>query len=198
MPRVPVALIRRLCYPSTYRLPKLERLQFPAPKAPIKPAPSAYDGMMHRAATTIALANGKPPIPALNQIVQRMTQRSVPGPTPCYGNLNNEEYRFWAGHSEPEYSDAQCRWCSSHFRTADQRKQHHADSDCRENLMVVVKLLRHDKNCVCCDDRTTNAKWGIPLCDEKCENEWRYSLPGAFRFAVDNLKRDMRKRPVLA
>lgn len=197
MLKVPVAMIRRLCYPSSYRLPKLKRLQFPLPKVPVKAAPfrnpmdSTSPRLVGSVRDTIAIRGNASLLAKIMAVTNQPEVKKR-------GNLGNEEYRFWSGHCEPEYSDAQCRWCQAHVRSVVERKAHHTHSDCRENLMIVFRLLRKDHNCVCCDDRTPEEKWGVPLCDEKCQNEWRYSIPGSFKFAVDTLKRNLRKQPTNA
>lgn len=197
---VPVALIRRLCYPSTYRLDKLEYIQFPTPKLAL-PAPTNERLVANALATRhINHANGAPgsrTILGTRDIVDAMRQHSQPMPISGnkVGNMPNEEYRFWAGRKDPEWDDCICRFCEAHVRGGEGRKGHHTNSQCRENLGIVYKMLRREKTCVVCDAATPFQKWGLPLCDTACQTEWRLTIPGALRFAVRRFNGSLKGEP---
>lgn len=90
------------------------------------------------------------------------------------GNLPNQDYEFWQGNLDGEYSC--CRWCTSVKRGTDERSKHFTQSqhDCGKNIKECEKLLQKDSLCVICDKRTPNRKWGFPLCSEACVAVWKF------------------------
>lgn len=172
MQKVPVALIRRLCYPSAYRLPHLERLVFPVPKAAVK-----------RPASPLSRLNGPRVLPGSVIDTTALTA----------GNLPNEEYRFWFGHRQTSWMDSVCRCCGANCYTKTARERHLLEGDCKENLLFVYRRLVKDANCVCCDGRTRKQKWGVPLCSDECIKEWKFSAPGALKFEIMALKEGLKK-----
>lgn len=182
MPKVPIALIRHLCYQSSYRLPKLERIQFPEPMLP-KPKP--YHA--NRATNLLKIVQG-----ATRPVI--LIPAGFPSVDPSIvsrGNLPNDEYRYYVGKMSEQYLFATCRFCEAVIGGPVNRKNHETGY-CKENLLIIYRLLREKGNCVVCDKKTNYSKWGIPLCTIPCENEWRFSIPGAFKFErqhqLDKLK----------
>lgn len=163
MHKVPVALIRRLCYPSTYRLPKLKRLMFPRPVS----------------------AKLMPETPVIVPYSRLVGNRVLPGSSEgVVHNLPNEDYRIWFGRAHSGWCSATCRWCGAICHTKETRNAHLLNGTCDTHLLAIYRILRKDGNCACCDDRTTKAKWGVPLCSDECVDEWRISLPGVLKFEI--------------
>lgn len=144
---IPIALIRKICYPAGYRLPKLARLDY----------------------------TWKPP-----QQTPALTQMHAMTPRPILGSLQNDEYRFFIGKSQPGWTVATCRWCGALFYNVDERKKHKAQR-CKEKLVKLYARLLSKSCCMACGALTKEEYWGIPLCDISCQNDWRFRLPEPFK-----------------
>ena len=167
MSRVPDALIRRLCYPSSYRLPKVERLMYPAPKD----APRIFSNfpVVRRGSVSTFYPERK----ALEEVQ--------------LGNLLNDEYRLFVGRATNVSTWGQCRWCDGHFRNFEARKNHLTSGKCKENLSELYRNVRVATKskpmcCLVCDLQKDSLTWGIPICSISCANKWRFAMPDAFLF----------------
>jgi hypothetical protein len=92
------------------------------------------------------------------------------------GNLQNEEYRWYLGATQGNWS--QCRFCRHSCLSPSARREHNLKANCRTNLMVVYRWLKSQNptRCICCGSITTCEKWGIPMCTEpRCTYDWRFS-----------------------
>lgn len=166
MLKVPNALIRRLCYPTSYRLPKMEHMQYPP-----KPADTVK----------------KPYVPS--HVPTRLTQPTVqPSSTLDYekGNLKNDEYRFFVGYPSTASTHSTCRWCQGRFETETARKAH-KKAECKRKLTDLYAVLLKDSNCVMCDNRTPREYWGIPLCSATCRNEFKFTMSQAMKFEINRV-----------
>jgi hypothetical protein len=171
MPRVPNALIRRLCYSTSYRLPKMEHMQYP-------PIP--------------AEAEKKPYVPA--HVPSRLVQPTGGHPHRQRelaldyekGNLKNDEYRFFVGYPSTVSTHSTCRWCQGRFETDAARKAH-KKAECKRKLTDLYAMLLKDHNCVMCDNHTVKEYWGIPLCTTTCQNEFRFTLSQTMKFETNRL-----------
>lgn len=174
--RVPNALIRRVCYPTSYRLPKMPpRLEFPK-KPEEKPV------VPHIPVRSTFAMRGSPP-----HLVD------ISGKSPAVvmdygrGNLPNDEYRFFIGYPAKQSTVSVCRWCTGRFETEAARKAH-KESDCKRNLISLYQRLRLDKLCVVCDVKTHREYWGLPLCSDACEQEYRFAVPDSMKFEISRLQ----------
>jgi hypothetical protein len=102
------------------------------------------------------------------------------------GNLDENDYRYWIGNRYPGAQYSTCRRCMVLVHV-EQRKEHSKKNDCNLLLVEVFKKLQFDKRCVQCDEVTLFSKWGIPLCDRFCIDDWKFELERseAFLKALD-------------
>lgn len=167
--RVPNSLIRRLCYPTSYRLPRMDHMQYPP-----KPAD------MER----------KPYVPAHvpSRLVNPTVQYSRHQETLDFnkGNLKNDEYRFFVGYPATHSTHSTCRWCQARFETEEGRKLH-KKAECKRKLTDLYELLLKDSNCVMCENRTPREYWGIPLCNLTCQNEFKFTMSGSMKFEINRV-----------
>lgn len=142
----PIALIRRICYPTSVRLPQRTLLGLKVPKKVIPP------------------------------VVQSRFAGYVRGGETGKGNLHNEEYRFLVGKFDRTLSAATCRWCGDTMYSEKSRKEHQGDN-CHRGLTDLYRKLLAIKKCVICNAYCTKTYWGIPLCGDNCQEEWRFTMP---------------------
>lgn len=154
--RVPVALIRHVCYPSGYRLPKLQPLEYKwePPKPPV----------------TV--------VPGFQRAAQGWVSPNTVTNYKIKGNLSNEEYRFFVGNRQTHLEVSHCRWCAECFTSILSRRAH--KTPCKTLLIDLYRELRDLSRCAVCEKACKRTAWGIPLCGEKCEHEWRFASPQAF------------------
>jgi hypothetical protein len=168
--KVPDALIRRVCYPSSIRLPDLDIMTYPTPKPAIEKIPLAL------------------PRPA--EFHPFDNSRFLRAVVPDYpGNIPNEEYRFWIGKLTQTVTTAECRWCNVVVDSLAHMRIHLRAGQCKENLLAVYKKIRHppspiaQPDCLCCDRPTDKLEWGVPICSTKCKNAWKFRSPEGFAYA---------------
>jgi hypothetical protein len=171
--RVPDALIRRVCFPTSYRLPKEEPMIFPAPIKAVKRAVSSVNANLalsrfvgHTSGSRTTLYPDRSSIAGIYDYV--------------WGNLSNEQYQFFWGRSEIKSGWRKCRICDETFLTDMEAKNHLLASDCKYITGEVSKLVRHTRQCIVCDTKTKKKTWGMVLCSEKCVTEYRFHNPETF------------------
>lgn len=105
--------------------------------------------------------------------------------------FDNWEYRFWCADMEDGVRGSElvsiCRVCSSIFYERVSR-QNHLNGGCSNSLLAAYKLLLLDKKCVVCDTRTSEQKWGVPLCkNQQCHATFKHvdPTPQALSDALD-------------
>lgn len=156
---VPIALIRRACYPSGERLPKLVRIEFP-PKAVVRDNLVAARGGF----TTSTFDDTK-------------------------GNLDKPLYQFYVGKIRVNDSICTCRWCGTigfgvHF-TKEHGKAEGSRTGCKRLLQDIYKTFVTNKVCMMCDADTLKTSWGVPLCSPECEKEWMFHNPRSLTFEIE-------------
>lgn len=165
---IPVCFIRQVCWPAGHRPVKKEKLK---DKPVVVAASSGFSGQRL--------------LPAHYQerSVERVDSEEV-------GNLADWQYRYFVGQTARMSSIAQCRYCGQ-LVTLDPGPNsifvHKRDRNCCHMIDVVCEILKQDGNCVSCDKRTTNTKWGIPMCrDARCEAQFKFRQPTeAFLSAIE-------------
>lgn len=97
------------------------------------------------------------------------------------GNLDASEYRYWIGVRYALGVFAICRCCQSSVYGLANRDTHQddptfrfLDTSCARQLTSAYSLLLCKKECVVCGKGTKQKRWGIPLCGEGCETEWKF------------------------
>ena len=97
------------------------------------------------------------------------------------GNLLQHEYRYYIGKQEP-VCWSKCRFCYGVFLDRASRERHHAARGCPKNLEAVYKLMNEKKAaCVVCGAHVYNsAKWGVPMCNGPCINNWKFDMNNSF------------------
>lgn len=160
---MPIALIRRLCYASGRRLPKLERIEFPPKKV---------------AATGVS------------QLVSNGRLLSTVGVSTIFkGNLEKQLYQFYVGKMRSNDNSAVCRWCDTmgfgSMFLRDHGKGAGTATGCKKHLVDIYKTFVLNGQCMMCDARTTRTSWGVPLCSEECEKEWQFHNPRSLRFEIE-------------
>ena len=170
MPRVPNSLIRRLCYPTSYRLPKLEYMQYPPKPAEMERKSYVPSHVPNR----------------LISAAELMARRASAQLDYDKGNLKNDEYRFFVGYPVVGSNCSTCRWCQARFDSEDGRKAH-KKAECKRKLTDLYTLLLKDRNCVMCENHTAKEYWGVPLCSVTCKNEFRFALSSTMRFEINRL-----------
>lgn len=172
--RVPDSLIRRLCYPSSYRLPKLVHLEFPKKVIPVVSAYNRnYDAAFGRGSR----------LRAGTDHLQDWQK----------GNLHKDEYRFWIGAPFIKSNLSTCRWCKAMCYSPLDRKNH-TSKGCNPKLITVYGALLREAMCVMCRKPTYGtASWGVPFCSKTCAEAWRYEDPPFLRFRVGALQAETRE-----
>lgn len=84
------------------------------------------------------------------------------------------EYRFWAmGIMFAGHPVTECRCCGNAGDVNVERRRNHLGmGGCAKKLCEAYKLLLKDNICVICDQKTTQQKWGVPLCGSACHEAW--------------------------
>lgn len=164
----PIALIRRVCYPTSYRLPAMARMAVRAQEKPpiVYPASAGvivHPGRFHRM-----------PVPNMD------------------GNLSKEEYRFFIGKIDKGYRVAVCRWCSAYVHSEEDRRDHKENECPRKLISLYSKLIKIGK-CGFCNNVTSHYVWGIPICGKTCENAWKFEMPPALRLVINRIKVDTKE-----
>jgi hypothetical protein len=97
------------------------------------------------------------------------------------GNLQQHEYRYYMGKREPVLW-AKCRFCYGVFLTRADRERHQNARGCPKNLEAVYKLMLEKKAaCVVCGAHVYNqSKWGVPMCNGPCINNWKFDQDNSF------------------
>lgn len=152
--RVPVALIRHICYPAGYRLPKLERLDYKWVKPTVPPPLETH----------------------------RPSSLSLPVGVSDKGNLPYEEYRFYYGRVSLHSPHSNCRWCNLFFSHELARLAH--VGPCKRALVDLYTILLKEGKCAVCLGRTCKSVWGIPLCGINCMAIWKFNGVKVFQDRV--------------
>lgn len=156
MQRVPFGILYQAIYPGGRRLPKLPSLM------PVSKETATYNYSYS---------------PYQDRLPSHYARRIV---TPkVVGNLPEEAYRFFVGREQGEL--CQCRGCLMTLHGKELRTKH--IRECKYLVLETLKLLHKDHRCVMCNNHTTASKWGVPLCAEECQSQWRFSIPVAFHEA---------------
>ncbi len=98
-------------------------------------------------------------------------------PAELKGVFEKWEYRFWAMAHSGELTRAsliaECRGCGN-IGSGDSasRQLHFAKGGCAKRLCAAYKLLLRDKVCVICNAKTSQTKWGVPMCSSACQQAW--------------------------
>jgi hypothetical protein len=164
--RVPIAFIQAVCYPTSYRLPKLTRLEVAKPVTPsaVKPHYTV-------------------PVGSLGYFRNQQ------------GNLDHGEYRFFMGHVNKDDKSGSCRWCREPIMSTILRKKHkNKGQSCQEKLGRVYQQLIQAKTCAVCNKHTLSDHWGVPLCLGECRDTFKFTIPGPLRLAIDKWKVDHNER----
>lgn len=163
---VPIALIRRVCFPSGQRLPKLKRIEFP-PKAIVNPVTKPYSGYT---VSTFDATKGN---------LEKQQYQFFVGRTRT--NDNSATCR-WCG--VVGYGD--------HYQR-EHGKGEGSKIGCKKKLTDLYKTFCVNKQCMMCDNATMKTTWGVPLCSKECETEWQFHAPASLRFEVDMVTRNERE-----
>jgi hypothetical protein len=115
----------------------------------------------------------------LQKSQQQVSQKSlVPK-----GNLINDDYRYWKGFSlnYSALNEGTCRWCQVLFRGRDKMLEHHNKSSCKLHLTALYRYAKlsskTQRYCFACKQETSNAHWGIPMCDDSnCYSRWKFNF----------------------
>lgn len=173
--KVPIALIRQVCYPTSYRLPKMSSLAWE--KEPVDTPRSPYT--VHRTDGFV-------------QVHRSSFAERRRDPLIWEGNLPLEAYRFFTGQFNKESTMSTCRWCGTTFTTHDQREQH-GKSTCKPSLVQAYAYLQTIERCGVCNNLTHSTKWGVPLCQptiiNNCHNEWKIRMSQATREILAKLRK---------
>lgn len=158
--RVPIALIRRLCYPSGYHLPKLERLEFP----PKKPSAVVTPINHYR---VIDASKGNLPREMYEFFIGKLNVNEYVATCRwCGAHVYGEH--SWAGHGKSEGVDKGCkRHLKDLYRTLTMTQQH---------------------ECIVCDSSTSCTTWGVPLCSKKCEQAFMFEQPLTMRYELQQYR----------
>ena len=118
-----------------------------------------------------------------------------------YGNLKEDEYRFWEGTSYSQSQWRRCRACGHAIYNGAEApevlaKKHLEESNpkCTILLTAAYKALLKCKKCVMCDKFTSKTHWGVPVCGVGCANKFRSMTSNAVSAAVDLIRHQMRRR----
>lgn len=155
--RVPLGLIRALCYPGGTRLP--QRVS--------KARPSEIEGD----AVTIPVVYAS----AVSYVPVVMPESFRNPGLDVMGNLSNEAYKFFKGSAIKVSHYFQCRGCFVEAYVKEQKLQHMRE--CRPLMQAIEERVRRDKVCVICNLSTDKSRWQIPLCSETCISKWRFQMP---------------------
>lgn len=165
----PIALIRRICYPTSVRLPQRALLGIRVPK---KVIPTVVESRFYAARNFGRVGNNRK------------------------GNLNNEEYRFFIGKFDSTLVVSTCRWCGDAFYSAKARKDHEG-IDCHRALTDLYKKLIALKKCAICQAYCSKTYWGVPLCGDSCQEEWRFTMPDYLKkYIVVQIEKSKKKEAV--
>lgn len=176
--RVPDALIRAVCYPTSYRLTKLKRLEIPKKEATVVPvvnpiAPLSVLPPKRRRGTTYTYDQQK------KQMI--LLERK--------GNLKNDDYRFFYGSAQEHHIAANCRWCDKVTPSPEARKNGH--DACKFQLLQLYQRLKKDRNCAVCESRSSSFHWGVPLCSKECKDAFKFENPHPLVWERNEMKRTL-------
>lgn len=101
-------------------------------------------------------------------------------PEELKGVFEGWEYRFWSMNTwlspSAKYGKGiitECRGCGTVGSTEQKiRQMHFNQGGCAKRLCAAYKLLLRDKLCLVCNTKTTQQKWGVPLCGSACQQAW--------------------------
>lgn len=110
-----------------------------------------------------------------------------------FGNLAEEDYRYFAGHPSGHSTFSQCRACLTICRNKTDR-QVHGKKGCNVVLAAAYKILYLERDnsgkgvpCVVCREVTNGTKWGAPICSGgECHELFRFHVvrPKSLRAAI--------------
>lgn len=94
-----------------------------------------------------------------------------------YGGTG-DVHRFWSikhgVYNGTAWFTATCRACTQTVNTVARMREHQKERGCPKRLIEAYKLLcRVPMRCVVCEASTTQTRWGMPLCSDKCVLNWR-------------------------
>lgn len=107
----------------------------------------------------------------LEEIQQKFVRRVRKEST---GNLDNMDYRFWVGALNLGSRFSKCRACPQVCFSDEERKAHMEKTSCTTWLIRAYRLLLTKRICAFCACKTLDEKWGVPLCEDICQHEWRF------------------------
>jgi hypothetical protein len=87
-------------------------------------------------------------------------------------DFRNEEYRFWMPMFTTNGSYYTCRYCCTTVTSAAARKDHMESRQCTTKCVAVYKDLLKAGKCVICGEHTNQQKWGVPMHERKCQDQW--------------------------
>jgi ferredoxin len=84
------------------------------------------------------------------------------GETPAQvGNLNNNDYRFWIGCSNPASEYSMCRACGTICFNSAHRFYHKETEKCTDILVEVYKLALRERLCLVCEKSHGQGEVGL-------------------------------------
>lgn len=163
--QVPIALIRRLCYPSGTRLPKLQRLEFP-PKPTVIPITSYRSPIVR----SVSVERGNLSKELYEFYVGKMDTNANVATCRWCGTMIYGQYS-WETHGKAVGNEYGCkRILKDFYRTLTQGAEH---------------------ECVACDTITRLTAWGVPLCSKKCEQVFMFEIPLTLRYELAQYRREL-------
>jgi hypothetical protein len=95
---------------------------------------------------------------------------------PVRGNLDDTEYQFWIGRHLAYVTAAMCRACGEQTNCKAERAEHKEKKEpkCTILLVSAYKELSAKGTCVVCREKTTNRRWGLPICSHKCIETYKF------------------------
>lgn len=110
-----------------------------------------------------------------------------------WGNLLNDDFRYWVGASDSGNKYSRCRLCGLVCLGEEERNVHRDRSTCRQDMVRVLNILRVKNRCVTCEKQTQGTRWGVPLCsDYACEHQFRVTNPASIGVALYAWKESLR------
>lgn len=168
---VPISLIRRLCYSSGTRLPKLERLEFP-PKKEVIPITN-YKSPISR---SINVEKGNLSKELYEFFVGKMDTNANVATCRWCGTV------IYGAHS----------W-EMHGKSTGN------ESGCKRLLKELYRRLTLEDTleCIACDSLTNLTAWGVPLCSKKCEQVFMFEVPLTLKYEIAQYRQELERNAAL-
>src|ERR1700744_1386054 len=156
--RVPVSLIRGICYPTSYRLPKISYM----PIASEVKNPSVYV---------------PPTEPRWRRRVSEIGT-----------NLPKGDYRFFKGSYRSDSPMATCRWCEMVLSSKEERKKHGKGHCTVRLVSAYKLLLAAEKCAICMAFTKSTTWGIPLCPDRGCREEWKIRGSEYFRGTLEKIR----------